>query len=146
MSVCTLFGHSQCYGLDANVLMNALEQLIQKGVDTFYVGNQGDFDRMAFECLRRLHLVYSHISYTVVLAYLPTKRQEYDAYDGNTLYPQGLETVHRRFAISRRNKWMIEHSDVCLCYIAHTWGGAYQAVCLAKRRGLEIVNLSDKEI
>ena len=51
--VCTLFGHSQCYGLDANVLMNALEQLIQKGVDTFYVGNQGDFDRMVFECLRR---------------------------------------------------------------------------------------------
>ena len=41
---------------------------------------------------------------------------------------------------------MIEHSDVCLCYITHTWGGAYQAVCLAKRRGLEIVNLSDKEI
>jgi uncharacterized phage-like protein YoqJ len=146
MSVCTLFGHSQCYGLDANVLMNALEQLIQKGVDTFYVGNQGDFDRMAFDCLRRLRLAYPHISYTVILAYLPTQRKAHDPYDGNTLYPQGLEEVPQRFAITRRNRWMVERSDICLCYIAHTWGGAYQAVRIAKRRGLEIINLSDMPI
>ena len=29
MSVCTFFGHSECYGLDAAVLQNAIENLIR---------------------------------------------------------------------------------------------------------------------
>ncbi len=31
MSVCTFFGHSECYGLDKDVLRNAIEDLIKQG-------------------------------------------------------------------------------------------------------------------
>lgn len=39
--VCTFFGHRDCYGLDAEVLRNAIEDLIKQGVVAFYVGNHG---------------------------------------------------------------------------------------------------------
>ena len=44
MLACTFFGHRDCYSLDEQVLIDAIEDLIRKGVDTFYVGNQGQFE------------------------------------------------------------------------------------------------------
>ena len=44
MSACTFFGHRECYSLDGQALMDAIEDLIRKGVDTFYVGNLGQFE------------------------------------------------------------------------------------------------------
>lgn len=142
MSACTFFGHRECYGLDAQHLQNTIEDLIQQGVDTFYVGNQGDFDSMVYGCLKQLRLAYPHIHVSVVLAYLPTGKREEDMPD--TMYPE-IEG-HPRFAIERRNRWMIDASDCCLCYINHTWGGAYKFARQAKRRGLTILNLGNAAI
>ncbi|MGM9601317.1 MAG: hypothetical protein ACI3W5_07010 [Faecousia sp.] len=140
--VCTFFGHRECYGLDVGVLKAAIEDLIQQGVDTFYVGNQGDFDSMVYRCLKQLRLAYPHIHVSVVLAYLPTGKREEDMSD--TMYPE-IEG-HPRFAIERRNRWMIDASDCCLCYINHTWGGAYKFARQAKRRNLTILNLGNAAI
>ena len=52
--ICTFFGHSDCFDLDEQKLQRAIEKLILDGVDTFYVGNQGCFDRIVFECLLQL--------------------------------------------------------------------------------------------
>ena len=48
MSACTFFGHRDCYGLQEEILWEALEKLVALGVDQFYVGNQGGFDRMVY--------------------------------------------------------------------------------------------------
>ena len=69
MSVCTFFGHSECYGLDAAVLRNAIENLIKQGTSEFLVGNHGQFDGMVFSCLQVLSKDYPEISYSVALAY-----------------------------------------------------------------------------
>ena len=51
------------------------------------------------------------IQYQVVLAYLPKERREYE--DGSdTLYPEGIETVHPKFAITWRNRYMIDSADI----------------------------------
>ena len=141
MEVCTFFGHSDCYRLEAATLRRAIEELIVKGVDTFYVGHQGHFDSMVLVCLTELQKTYPNISFTVVLAYLPTQKTEYDLYSGRSMYPEGLEMGHPRFGIERRNKWMIDHASYCLCYIDHTLGGAYKFARQAKRRGLTVINL-----
>ena len=144
--VCTFFGHSNCCGLSEGVVERAIEELITKGVDKFYIGNQGNFDGMVFSCLIKLKKIYPHISFAVVLAYLPTKKTEYDAYYGYSIYPEGVEECPQRFAIDRRNKWMIEHSDCCLCYITHTWGGAYKFANQAKKKGLELICIGDVKL
>ncbi len=148
MSVCTFFGHSECYGLDANVLKSAVEELIHKGVNTFYVGHQGHFDGMVFSALLELEKVYPNISISVVLAYLPTKNSGYDPYQEYSMYPEGIEIGPRRFSIERRNKWMIARAagGYCLCLVSHTWGGAYKFAKRAKSQGLTIVNLGTAEL
>ena len=140
MSACTFFGHRVCRDLDRNLLKGAIEELIGKGADRFYVGNQGDFDSMVFHILIELEKVYPHISISVVLAYLPRENSAFDPYEGYSMYPE-IEDGLPKFAIERRNKWMIDASDYCLCYINHTWGGAYKFTKRAKSRGLSVVNL-----
>ena len=98
--VCTFFGHKDCYGLSEDVLFHSIEDLIQKSVDTFYVGHQGSFDSMVLSCLKQLKEKHPHISYSVALAYMPTHTQEYDPYQGCSVFPEGLETVHPKFAIA----------------------------------------------
>lgn len=71
----------------------------------FYVGNNVYFDAMVRRQLEDLSHTYL-INYSVVLAYLPVKKNEYDNFT-NTILPEGIETVPKRFAIPWRNKWMI---------------------------------------
>ena len=143
MVVCTFFGHRECYSLDLQVLMDVIENLIHKGVDTFYVGNQGQFDSAAYACLKQLRKAHPRIQISVVLAYLPTEKSEYDDLT-DAMYPE-IEG-HPKLAIERRNCWMLEHSDFLLCYINHTWGGAYKFARLAKRRGKTVINLGNPNI
>lgn len=146
MSVCTFFGHSECYGLDAAVLRSAIEELIKQGIAEFVVGNHGQFDGMVFSCLQNLSNDYPEISYSVALAYLPTRKEDYDIYHGHSFYPEGQEVGPAKFAIERRNRYLISVSDVCLCFINRTFGGAYKFACMAKRRGLQVINLGSAVI
>ena len=143
MAACTFFGHRECFSLDSRVLQQTIEELITQGVDTFYVGNQGQFDGAVYSCLKHLRKEYPHIRVCIVLAYLPTENNEYDDMT-DTMYPE-IEG-HPKFAIERRNRWMIDHSDFLLCYINHTWGGAYKFAQLAKRRGKMVINIGNAEI
>ena len=146
MSVCTFFGHRDCSGLDEDVLAGSIEALIQQGVDEFLVGHQGLFDGMVLSCLKKRKEVYRHISFSVVLAYLPTQKPAEDLYQGCSIYPEGVEIGPPKFAIERRNKWMIDQAAFCLCYIDHTWGGAYKFAKQAKRKGLTVINLGRAEL
>lgn len=38
---------------------------------------------------------------------------------------------------------MIEMADTCICFVNHTWGGAYKFAKLAKRQGKTIINLGN---
>lgn len=120
--VCCFFGHKDAPETIRGTLEATIRRLIeQDGVDCFLVGHQGAFDRMALSSLRRLKREYPKISYAVVLAYLPGKTEEDPLYvPDETMYPEGLETVPPRFAISWRNKWMIRNSHVVVTYVTHS--------------------------
>ena len=139
--VCTFFGHKDTPKEIEPTLRSTLIDLIEnKNVNVFYVGNNGNFDTMVRHQLEDLSQTYP-ITYSVVLAYLPTEKNKYDNLT-NTIYPEGLETVPKRFAISWRNKWMIQQSDIVVTYVTHSFGGAVQFKVLAERHGKTIINLS----
>ena len=144
--VCTFFGHSECYSLDAAVLRNTIEDLIKQGITEFLVGNHGQFDGMVFSCLQDLSKDYPEISYSVALAYLSAHKEEYDIYHGHSFYPEGQEIGPAKFAIERRNRYMISVADVCLCFVNRTFGGAYKFARMAKNRGLQVINLGSVAI
>lgn len=138
----TFFGHKDTPKEIEPTLRTTLVDLIENhGATEFYVGNNGNFDTMVRRQLEELSKVYP-ITYSVVLAYLPTKKSEYDGFT-NTLLPEGIETIPKRFAISYRNKWMIQQSDVVVTYVTHTYGGAAQFKAMAQRQGKMVIELSE---
>ncbi len=140
--VCTFFGHKDTPKEIEPTLRSTLINLIEnKNVNVFYVGNNGNFDTMVRRQLEDLSQLYP-ITYSVVLAYLPTEKNKYDDLT-NTIYPEGLETVPKRFAISWRNKWMIQQSDVVVTYVTHSFGGAAQFKALAEKSEKQIINLQN---
>ncbi len=142
MANCTFFGHSDCPSSVKADLRNALIDLIEHHeVDMFYVGNNGTYDRIVRTTLKELQSEYTHIRYAVVLARLPGRVHEYDDYS-DTMLPEGIESVPPRFAISWRNKWMLQQSDFVVTYITRTWGGAAQFAYIAKRQNKTVIELS----
>ena len=80
--VCSFFGHKDAPQSLYPKIREGIEKLIlQQNIESFMVGNQGGFDSMVLKALRELKQTYSHICYNVVLAYMPTKKQEYELYD-----------------------------------------------------------------
>ena len=140
MAACTFFGHAECYGLDDQALRLTIEELIIGGVDTFYVGHQGQFDSIVRSELKSLQHAYPHIRYAVVLAYMPGQPTEYDDYS-DTMLPEGIEAVHPRYAISWRNDWMLKQSDYVVTYVTHNWGGAAKYYQKAIKAGKKVINL-----
>ena len=47
-----------------------------------------------------------------------------------------------RFAIARRNGWMLKQADFVVTYVTHDWGGAAQFAEKARRQGKTVLNLT----
>lgn len=131
---CTFFGHRD---FPREMMPNLRAQIVHlienRGVSQFYVGNQGYFDYAVLQILRSCRQIYPQISYSVVLAYMP--QQELPGIeDTETLLPEQVELAPRRYAICRRNRWMLEHADCVVTYIRHAYGGAARYAALAHGR------------
>ena len=141
MSACTFFGHGDCPEDARGRIKEAVLALIEQGVYDFYVGNQGNFDRLACSVLRELSAEYPKLRYDVVLAYLDKTAAMLSEQNYCTLFPEGIENVPPRFAISWRNKWLINKADYVICYVKYSWGGAAQFRELAIKRGKTVIDL-----
>lgn len=138
---CTFFGHRDAPNKIMPVLQAALVDLIEnKHVDKFYVGNQGAFDCIVRSSLEELESEYPHIRYSVVLAYLPQKDTGYDY--SHSVYPDGFESAPPKYAIVKRNRWMIDESDYVITYVKCA-GGASKFKELAEKKGKVVINLPD---
>lgn len=147
--VCCFFGHRNTPNRLRPLLREEILRVLEEDRETrFYVGTQGNFDWMALSVLEELKKSTPSLNFAAVLAYLPKKRPEWENPNlpppFDTVYPEGLETVPPKFAISARNRWMATQADVVICYKTYDRGGAAQFVNLAARKGKKIINLADK--
>ena len=136
--VCTFFGHRDASDSLAVEIRKTLIELLETGnVDVFYIGNSGNFDKLASRVLSELSSEYSFTCRNV-LAYLPEQEREYSF---ETILPEGIENVPKKFAISYRNQWMIEQSDIVVTYVKRNYGGAYKYKELAKKKGKKLIEV-----
>ena len=141
MSVCTFFGHRDCPETIRPAIVSAVEALIvEQKVDTFYVGSQGRFDACVRGVLRQLREKYPHVDYAVVLPRLPGPGRAGESLE-DTVFPEALEGVHPRYALDRRNRWMVSRADYVVCYVRHTWGGAWRYTQLAQKQKKTVIKL-----
>lgn len=142
MKVCTFIGHRDTTEEIRPFIKQIIISLVNKeNISDFYVGNHGNFDRLVYSTLKEISAKYDNINYDVVLAYLPKKKD--DIVYKNTIYPEGIELVPQKFAISFRNKWMIKNSDIVIAYVNHNYGGAAQFLKYAENQKKRIINIAD---
>ena len=141
--ICAFFGHKDTPESIRPLLESAVKKIIERYPDiTFYVGNNGNFDRMVLSVLKSLSEDFPTISYSVILAYLPIgKSAEFDNLP--TIYPEGIECVPKKYAISYRNDWIVKKADMVICYITHNYGGAAKFVEKACKKGKPVYNIAN---
>jgi len=136
----TFCGHSDIYydKIIEEQLSVTVEKFINDGADTFLLGGYGNFDKLAAKVVDQLKTIYPHIESILVIPYLDRK-YDLKMYD-YTIYPP-LETVPLKFAISKRNEWMIDNSDCLIACVKYGWGGAAKTLAYAKRKKKNIVEI-----
>ena len=135
MKSCTFFGHRDCPETIKPKIREAVIDLIENhGVTIFYVGSQGNFDCLVRSVLKEVTMEYPRVGYSVVLAYMPSVKAESFSEDfSDTMLPEGIEKVPKRYAIPWRNRWMIARADYVVTYVTRPCGGASKAMVLSEK-------------
>ena len=139
--VCTFFGHKDAPSSIKMRLEEIIEALINEGVKNYYVGNNGNFDFYVQGVLENIVKKHNDIRFSVVLSTINETaigtKQKY------TLFPEGLENALPKFAISKRNDWMINNSQIVITYVRHNFSNSPKWLEKAKKKGLGVINLGD---
>ncbi len=129
---CCFIGHNE---IDENTLCHIREVseklILEKEVDTFYVGTFGAFEECVNEIMDSLLIKYPSVKCIKVLM---------EETEGE-IYPEGIGKIPKRFKVSHRNRWMVLKSDILVAHITHAWGEPSKFVEFAKRWLLEIINV-----
>ena len=146
---CCFVGHSKIYVGFENKLRFEIEKLIlYKGVNEFWVGNYGVFDRAAAKTVRKLKAVYPNIKLSLVLPYTTkiiekNKERYYKKFDSLLIADIPEKTTLKR-RIIKCNEDMINECDFLICYVRHSWGGASKTLEYAtKKKHIKIINIGN---
>ena len=139
---CVFIGHSEAYGVDSMKLYKTIENAIEQGVTLFLNGGMGHFDYMCAQTVAELKKEYSDIRSELVIPYLTFQPRTMKYFD-SSIYPDGFEKYHFKAAIPKRNRRMVDQSQMAICYVTHGWGGAAQTMKYAIRKKLQIINIGN---
>ena len=123
--------------------MEAVENhIVDYGVTEFIVGNYGGFDRMAAKAVVSAKVLHPGITLLLLLPYHPAEWpiETPPGFDG-TFYPPGMESVPRRYAIVRANRYLIDHVDYLIAYAWHPASNARDLVEYVLRKSVVVTNL-----
>lgn len=136
---CTFFGHRYAEYEIKHKIKSAIEDIIKKGEQLFYVGNHGQFDMYVHDILIEMKKKHPQIKYYVVFAYPPGGNVLNLPSDG--IFPSELYSAHFRQAIPMRNKWMVDNSDIVITYVTKPFGGAARFKAYANSNNKTILEL-----
>ena len=145
--IITFCGHSNCLFSDEE--KEKLKQLLIKEIRKnptckFYLGGYGDFDSLCLRTLRELKKIFQDIELIFITPYLDktySKLEFAKNYYDDIIFPP-IESVPRKFAILKRNEWMVDSADLVIAFVKYSWGGAAKTLEYAKRKKKQIINLA----
>lgn len=137
---CTFFGHSKLYENISNALSTEILSLIKNGFSNFWVGNNGQFDYCVQVALKNLSNDGYLFDYSIVISHIGEKALS-GAQD-KTIFPLELASSLPRFAINKRNQWMIDNSAAIICYVNNKFSNSYKWMLKGQRKKLKIINLT----
>ena len=145
--IITFCGHSNC--LFSYEEKEKLKQLLIKEIRKnptckFYLGGYGDFDSLCLRTLRELKTDFPDIELLFITPYLDKNYSKLELakyYYDDVIFPP-IEKVPRKFAILKRNEWMVDSAELVIAYVKYSWGGAAKTLEYAKRKKVPIINIA----
>ena len=134
--VCFFIGHRDAdERLLPQIEAAVSRHITEYGVTEFVVGQYGAFDRMAARAVINAKKAFPNVTLSILLPYHPSEREirAPEGYD-STIYPPKMETVPRRFAIAKANKYMLKHCDYLIAYAWQPASNAKQFLEFAERQ------------
>lgn len=148
MSICFFIGHREAAEEVLPALAEAVERhIIEYGVTEFVVGQYGNFDRLAAKVVKAAKKRHPMVTLTLLLPYHPYDRPAPvpEGFD-RTYYPPGMETVPKRAAIVRANRYMVDNSTYLIACVWHPASNARNLLEYAQTRArdgmIQIENLA----
>ncbi|MBO5454788.1 MAG: DUF1273 domain-containing protein [Clostridia bacterium] len=142
--IATFCGHREVYakGVYEKVLEFVKDLVINKGVDTFYSGNMGEFDKLcekAVRALKREHDIKLYWVAPYLTSEMNKEKSEFERlYDGIIIPDFG--DAHYKAVILKRNFWMVDKSEYVISYVYREFGGAYKTLKYAQKTGKSILS------
>ncbi|MDR0914771.1 MAG: DUF1273 domain-containing protein [Oscillospiraceae bacterium] len=129
-----------------------IESLVKNGVTTFLSGAAIGFDIAAALAVIETKRTFPNIKLALAL---PCENQTKnwcptDIVSYNYIIEQAdtVTYISKRYyagCMHKRNRYLVENSAFCICYLKKTCGGTYYTVEYAKKNGLNIKNLAQIE-
>ena len=153
---CCFTGHRDLPTMEQKGIAAKLEQivtgLINRGIKFYGVGGARGFDTLAAQTILNLKTNYPFIRLILVLPCL-TQTQGWmtkDIAEYERIKAQADKAVYtsREYAkgcMHKRNRHLVDHSSVCVCYLTKQNGGTAYTVDYAKKHGLELINLCSND-
>lgn len=150
MTICVFAGHREVYqaGIDTDV-EEAISRLLKTDNEfVFFTGGMGKFDDMCSSAVRSAKRRYPklNIALVLVLPYmsnrLNTDKEFYKYLYDEIIIPDEMDNVHYKAAIKKRNRWMVDQSDLVIAYVYRDFGGAFETVKYARKKEKCVINLA----
>ena len=150
---CCFTGHRQIPPGEQSEIENKLEctitGLYQRGIRYYGAGGALGFDALAARTVIRLRENCPGMKLILVLPCLTQTRgwRSEDVTEYERIKAQADEVFYTaqqytRGCMHKRNRHLVDHSGVCVCYLTREKGGTAYTVRYAEKQGLEIINIA----
>ena len=147
---CCFTGHRQIPPEEEERIKSRLESIVtslyQRGIYYYGAGGALGFDTLAAEAVLRLRERYPALRLILVLPCRDQARgwrpEDVSRYEGIRSRADKTVYTSQRYArgcMHKRNRHLVDHSGVCVCYLRKEGGGTAYTVEYARARGLELI-------
>ena len=151
---CCFTGHRALPPEERGAIAYQLEQtvimLIQAGIRFFGAGGARGFDALAAQTILKLRRKYPHIKLILVLPCLSQTQgwrdEDIKVYESIKTAADKVTYTSEKYTqgcMHKRNRHLVDHSSICVCYLTEDRGGTAYTVNYAKKQGLKVINLAD---
>lgn len=150
---CCFTGHREIPPEERAGITDRLERVIvnlyQQGIRAYEAGGALGYDTLAAQAVLRLREICPGMKLILVLPCLTQTRgwEPEDVAEYERIKAQADQVIYTgqqytRGCMHKRNRYLVDHSGVCVCYLTKDSGGTAYTVRYAEKHGLEIINVA----
>lgn len=152
-STCCFTGHRDIpSGLTDYLMartMDGVNYLHTHGIKTFLAGGAVGFDMLASQAVLKCKGTHPDIRLILVLPCRDQarywKQADVDLYESVKRLADSMVCLSEHYykgCMHQRNRYLIDNSCACMCYLTQSSGGTAYTVGYARRKGLTVFNLA----